>query len=135
GCQGFGPIARWRQASDGGIVRPMNKDELGTEGGMRAWLFSGKKSPPPFTGPDPLTMDPQGWKKAASPEANPEAAAEFRAAEQSFQQGNFPNAETAFKQAAKKRKDTPWGEKAQYYLAETQFQQGNYFGANDSYEK
>jgi outer membrane protein assembly factor BamD (BamD/ComL family) len=111
----------------------MNNNELGTDGSMFDRFFGEKKSPPPFTGPDPLTMDPQGWKRAADPEANPEAAAEFKAADSLFRQAKLEEAESAFKTAAKKRKDTPWGEKAQYFLAETQFQRARYVAANDSF--
>ena len=69
------------------------------------------------------------------PVPNPEAEAEFQAAETLFQQGKLAEAETAFAKIAKKRKGTPWGEKAQFYLAETQFQRGKLVAAHDSYEK
>ena len=45
---------------------------------------------------------------------NPEADAEFQAAEQLFQQGKFAEAEAAFAKHRQERKGTPWGEKAQY---------------------
>jgi outer membrane protein assembly factor BamD (BamD/ComL family) len=134
GCAGTGPISRWRSANDTGLVRPMNDDEKG-EGGLLARIWPSVKPPPPFTGPSPLTLDPNGWKKAADPQANPVAAKDEKEALTLFEQGKFAEAETAFIKIAKNRKDTPWGEKAQYYVAECQFQRGKYFWANDSYEK
>src|SRR5262249_53829758 len=66
---------------------------------------------------------------------NPEADAEIQAAEKLFQQGQLAEAEKAFAKAAKKRKETSWGEKAQIYLAEIRYQRGNYVGAHDAFEE
>jgi TolA-binding protein len=60
---------------------------------------------------------------------------EFESAPKLFRQGRFAEAERQFAWIARVRKDTTWGERAQYYLAECQFQQKNYVGALASYER
>ncbi|MHC5539410.1 outer membrane protein assembly factor BamD, partial [Singulisphaera rosea] len=59
---------------------------------------------------------------------------EFRAAEKLYKQGKLVEAEAAFGPIIRKRKGTPWGEKAQFLTAECQFQRGKLVAANDSYE-
>ncbi len=131
---GTGPFARWMAAADDGVARPLNEDERGGNG-LLSRMFPSIKPPPAYTGPDPVRWNPDGWKQAADPEKNPEAAADEKAALALFEQGKLAEAETEFTRIAKKRKETPWGEKAQYYAAECQFQRGNYVAAHTSYEK
>src|SRR5262249_39324836 len=66
---------------------------------------------------------------------DPQADAEFQAALKLFQQGKLEEAEKQFATIAKKRKQTTWGENAQFYVAECQFQRKKYVAAHDSYEK
>jgi outer membrane protein assembly factor BamD (BamD/ComL family) len=82
-----------------------------------------------------LVLGSDGWRPMMKPKANPEAEKELDEAQKLFQQGNLAEAETAYKQIAKKRKGTQWGEKALYYVAECQYQQRKYVKANDSFEK
>ena len=68
---------------------------------------------------------PRPWSSAPTAGGRCQAAQEprgrrrVRRGPQLFQQGKLAEAEDAFAKIAKKRKGTPWGEKAQYYLAET----------------
>jgi TolA-binding protein len=134
GCSGVSPFARWQMANDTGVARGLNESERGGSGWLdRIW--PSVKPPQAFTGPDPINWNPDGWKKAADPETHPEAAAEEKAALALFEQGKLAEAEKAFARIAKKRKDTPFGEKAQYYVAECQYQRGKLSAAHTSYEK
>jgi tetratricopeptide (TPR) repeat protein len=60
---------------------------------------------------------------------------EFQSAPKLFRQGRYAEAERQFAWIARVRKETSWGERAQYYLAECQYQQKNYVGALASYER
>lgn len=136
GCatEGTSVLSRWRMARDQSIAKGISKDEIGDDRGMMArWLSPKKPKPADPNGPSPA-LGAKGWN-ATKVAPNPEADEEFRAAEALFQQGKLAEAEPAFAKIAKKRKDTPWGEKAQYYLAETQYQRGKYVAANDSFER
>jgi outer membrane protein assembly factor BamD (BamD/ComL family) len=126
-----GILSRWRTANDQTITRSLDPDDRGM---MARWFTpkTPKNSNP--NEPSPFVLGPGGLK-ATKVAPNPEAEAEFRAAETLFQQGKLPEAEAAFKKAAKKRKDTPWGEKSQYYLAETQYQRGKYVDAQNSFDQ
>jgi outer membrane protein assembly factor BamD (BamD/ComL family) len=126
-----GILSRWRMAHDATIARSPDNDDRGM---MARWLNPKGPKPSDPNGPSPLVVGKAGLKgmKVAP---NPEADAEFRAAETLFQQGKLEEAEKAFGKIAKKRKDTPWGEKSQYYLAETQYQRGRYTLAHDSFER
>jgi outer membrane assembly lipoprotein YfiO len=130
GCQSDGPLARWRMARDSGIAKGPTRDELGNDAGlMSRWL-----SPRTKDGDGKARRDPAAPGALVKPAPDPEAEAEFDAAEKLFQQGKLDEAEAELARIAKKRKETPWGEKAQYYLAEARFQRGNYVGAHDAYE-
>lgn len=136
GCatEGTTVLSRWRMARDGSIAKGISNSELGDDRSMMArWLSPKKPKPSDPNGPSPA-IGAKGWN-ATKVAPNPEADEEFRAAEALFQQGKLPEAETEFAKIAKKRKDTPWGEKGQYYLAEIQYQRGKYVAAHDSYEK
>jgi outer membrane protein assembly factor BamD (BamD/ComL family) len=126
-----GIMSRWRTANDKTITSSLDPDDRG----MMARWFSPKapKNADPNE-PSPFVLG-KGGLKATKVAPNPEADEEFRAAETLFQQGKLKDAEAAFKKLAKKRKDTPWGEKSQYYLAETQYQQGKYTSAHNSFEQ
>jgi outer membrane protein assembly factor BamD (BamD/ComL family) len=137
GCQtdGTGVLSRWYMAHDQSIAKGSTRADEGDDRNLMArWLSPKKPAPSDPNAPPALVLGPGGWN-VTKVAPNPEADAEFRAAETLFQQGQLSEAETAFAKIAKKRKNSPWGEKAQYYLAETQFQRGNYVAAHDSYEK
>jgi outer membrane protein assembly factor BamD (BamD/ComL family) len=137
GCQATlsGPLARWRMGTDSSLSPGPTDKELGPEN--RSFIARWIKPKAPVSSHDDLgptlVLGSNGWSPMKT-EANPEADAEFKAAETLFQQGKLEDAETAFATLAKKRKGTPWGERGQYYLAETQFQRGKLVTAHDSYE-
>ncbi|MBX6312499.1 MAG: outer membrane protein assembly factor BamD [Isosphaeraceae bacterium] len=136
GCQSpAGTLARWRMAHDATLAPGPTREELGNNRSLlERWLHpkTGPRPSDPNQRPGPM-LGPDG--KLLPPPKDPEAEAEFAAAEALFQRGDLDQAEAAFKRMARSRKDTHWGEKAQFYLAETQFQRGRYFAANDSYEE
>ena len=82
-----------------------------------------------------LVLGSNGWRPMIKAEENPEAQKELDAALELFQRGDLAQAESAFSKIAKKRKETPWGEKAQFYLAETQYQRKKYINAHENFEK
>jgi outer membrane protein assembly factor BamD (BamD/ComL family) len=144
GCQSFAsPLAQWRAAYDGNLVKGPSKDEMadvtGSAGSDRLldrWLTP-RKSP---SGKDPdksstLILGSDGWKPMAKPAKDPAAEAEFNAAHTLFEQGKLAEAEKEFARIAKKRKGTPVAEDCLFYLAETQFQRQKFVDAHDSYEK
>jgi tetratricopeptide (TPR) repeat protein len=67
--------------------------------------------------------------------AGPPIDGEFESAPKLFRQGRFAQAERQFAWIARVRKQTTWGERAQYYLAECQYRQKNYVGALESFER
>ena len=122
-------------AKDGGMAKTVTPKEMGDDRGLMArWLTP--KATPPGTADKPvgLILGRDGWE-APKFKPDPVAEAEFAAAEKLFQQGEFAQAEPLFKTIARKRKNTPWGEKGQFYMAETRFQRGNLVGAHDAYER
>lgn len=132
GCAG--PLSRWRTAHDSSIAKPITREEVGDGRSLMArWLDPGGA---PNASPKSAASLVQGREGFGLPTFKPDpvADAEFRAAEVLFQKGRFREAETAFARIARRRKDTPWGEKAQYHLAECQYQRGNFVGAHDSFE-
>jgi outer membrane protein assembly factor BamD (BamD/ComL family) len=136
GCQttGNSPLALWRFGHDDSLSKPPTEAELGKDDRnfMLRWLRP--KTPPPANVDTPgLVLGSDGWRPMAN-KPNPEAEAEFHAAEALFQQGKFAEAEPLFKQLAKKRKGSVWGEKGQFYLAETQYQSGKLVAAHDSFD-
>lgn len=136
GCRSgsTGPLARWRMAFDDGVAKPIGPDD-GSGGGSRLARLIKPQAPASKAAEvgDGVILGSNGWSPLQPPK-DPEADAEFRAAEGLFQQGKLTDAEAAFKKLAKRKKDTPWGEKAQFFLAECQYQQGRHVAANDSYE-
>jgi TolA-binding protein len=134
GCQsgGVSAFTRWRMANDKALASGPSQDEtLSDRGLMDRWLTK-KRTPNSHPNAEPaLVLGPNGYNVSRVP-PDPVADAEFKAALKLFQQGKLPEAEAAFAKIAKKRKETPWGEKAQFYLAETQFQRGKFVAANDS---
>ncbi len=129
------PAERWRMAKDGAMAKTITPKEMGDERGLMArWLTP--KATPPGTAERPigLILGRDGWEPPKF-KPDPVAEAEFASSEKLFQKGEFAKAEPLFKSMAKKRKDTPWGEKAQFYLAETRYQRGNLVGAHDAYER
>ncbi len=140
GCQtgSGGFLTAWRMGRDASLSKGPNKDELQDDRNLMARWLSPKRPPSSAVAadkaPSTLILGSDGWKPM-KPIPNPEADAEFQAAERLFQQGKLDGAETAFQKLAKNRKGTPWGERGQFYLAETQYQRGKYVAARDSFEK
>jgi TolA-binding protein len=126
----------WRMGNDSSLSQGPTKEELGDDRNLMArWLTPKVGGPSGAAGTprSPLVLGSDGWKPMEVP-SNPKADAEFQAAERLYQQGKLVEAEAAFKQLAKDRKGTPWGEKGQFYLAETLFQRGKYVEAQDNFE-
>jgi outer membrane protein assembly factor BamD (BamD/ComL family) len=146
GCASFvSPIGQWRSAYDGNLFKRLTPEEMADAGGgpadstnlFQRWLTPRgnptlKSSEPPTS---TLVLGSDGWRPIAKPAPDPEADAEFQAALKLFQQGKFEEAEKQFKTIAKNRKQSTWGENAQFYVAESQFQRKKYVAAHDSYEK
>ena len=136
GCQtgGLGGLARWRMAHDDSLARSDRPGEEDTRGMMSRWLRPRDAKPDDLNAPSKLVAGPNGLEvPRVAPD--PVADAEFEAADTLFRQGQLDEAEAAFAKIAKDRKDTPWGEKGQYYLAESQFQRGKFVDAHDSFEQ
>jgi outer membrane protein assembly factor BamD (BamD/ComL family) len=134
GCQSgtMGPLTRWRLAHDKALAEGVSAEEINDKRGLFARWLSPKPGPATDANPkSTLVLGSNGWT-APKPASDPAGEKEFRAAEALLQQGKVDEAEKAFKQLAKKRKDSYWGEKAQYSLAELQYKTGNLVGANDS---
>ncbi|MBV8231358.1 MAG: tetratricopeptide repeat protein, partial [Planctomycetaceae bacterium] len=140
GCQtgSGGFLTAWRMGRDASLSKGPTKDELQDDRNLLARWLSPKRPPSSAAtadkAPSPLILGSDGWKPM-KPVPNPEADAEFQAAERLFQQGKLDEAEKAFQKLAKNRKGTPWGERGQFYLAETQYQSGKYVAARDSFEQ
>src|SRR5262249_13610888 len=140
GCQsgsGGGLLSLWKQGSDSSLSKGPTKDEVNDNRNLMARWLSPKQNPhsnPDAINPTPLMNGSNGYKPMQPPK-NPEADAEFQAAERLFQQGKFEDAERLFAPMTRKYKSSPWGEKAQYYLAECQYQRGKLVTAHTSFEK
>src|SRR5262245_35364869 len=146
GCANFvSPISQWRAAYDGNLFQRLTPEEMADASGgpaastnlFQRWLTPRgnptlKSAEPPTS---TLVLGSDGWRPLAKPAPDPEADAEFQAALKLFQQGKLEEAEKQFATIAKKRKQTTWGENAQFYVAECQFQREKYVAAHDSYEK
>lgn len=134
GCAG-GPLSNLGIARDKTIARPISDEEMGDQRNlMTRWLSPRAPASTADDDPKGLVRTREGWGPRKF-EKDPVADAEFQAALELFQKGEFPEAESAFARIARKRKDTPWGEKGQYYLAETRYQRGNFVGAHDAFEE
>ena len=165
GCAstGGGLLSLWRQGTDTSLSKGPTKEEVNDNRNLMARWLTPKHNPhsdaDSINPPSPLILGSHGYKPM-EPLKNPEADAEFEVGERFFQQGKFEEpalatlvhasgpvgerlfpqwkpegAEAVFTMIARKRKGTPWGEKAQYYLAESQFQRGKLVAAHNSYEK
>lgn len=133
GCANVSTVTeRWRRAFDDSIVKPISDAEVGDVRSTFSKLFRPLKSSDVQNAQSysAMTRGPYGLtpKKIAP---NPVADAEIEKAEQLFRKGMFKESADAMRKIAKDRKDTPWGEKAQYYLAEIYFQQHKYRYAHD----
>jgi outer membrane protein assembly factor BamD (BamD/ComL family) len=122
-------------AHDKGLAQGVTADEINDKRGFLAqWLVP---KPGPANDPNPkstLVLGSDGWNPP-KPVSDPVADKELAAAEALFQQGKLDEAEKAYKTIAKDRKETSWGERAQFALAELQYQRGHYVRANDSYQE
>jgi outer membrane protein assembly factor BamD (BamD/ComL family) len=137
GCAGTA-LSRWRMATDDSLSPAPKKEEAADERNFLARILNPgagllKPAAPTSIG-EALAMRGRTGPSLAPPPPDPEAEKEFEAAEELFQQGNLEEAEAAFAKLAKRKKDHPIGEKAQFYLAETQYQRGRFVKAHDSYE-
>lgn len=135
GCRsgGTSALSRWRMAYDESLAKSPTDEEAGSRRLLSRWVTPGAPRSKASEVGDGLVLGSNGWSPLKPP-SDPKADAEFRAAETLFQQGKLGEAETAFKALARRKKETPWGEKAQFFLAECQYEQGRYVAANDSYE-
>ncbi|MDX2039585.1 MAG: outer membrane protein assembly factor BamD [Isosphaeraceae bacterium] len=139
GCSaGGGPLARLKGMGKGdyanGAPAP-HTEASSSQNLMSRWLTPSKT---PHTSDSEtktagLVLGEDGWAPMKV-KPDPEADGELAAAQKDAQEGRFAPAEAAFARIAKKRKGTPWGEKAQFYLAESQFKRGQFVNAHDSYE-
>ncbi len=143
GCQSISsPLAQWRAAYDGNLVKGPTKEEMAdttgstdTDSLLQRWITP--RRGPSSRGRDNSSTEilgSDGWKPMAKPAKDPAAEAEFNAALTLFQKNQLAEAEKEFARIARKRKGTPVGEDCQYYLAETQFQRKKYVAAHDSFE-
>lgn len=137
GCQST-MLTKWRTATDDSLSPAPTKEELGDNRNLLSRLFLPEKTllKTPEVGSIAgfLNDRKEGWK-LAPPKPDPEAEKEFAAAEELYHQGELVQAETAFGKLARRKKDHPIGEKAQFYMAEAQYQQKRYYRAHDSYEE
>ena len=147
GCQSFSsPLAQWRAAYDGGLIKGRSKEEMADASGSADSqnLFDRWITPRASTGRGPTrrlgAFNARSWAPTAggrSPRLprTPRRMPNSKAAKKLFEQGNSRRPRKQFAKIAKDRKGTPWGETAQYYLAESQFQRGKYVDAHDNFEK
>lgn len=140
GCQtgGVGPLSRWRMAFDDSLAKPPTSAETGqdTRGLLSRWLHRqapGTSSQAPEDG-SMLVLGSDGWSPMKPP-SDPAADAEYKAAEALLKQGKRSEAERAFARIARRRKNSHWGEKAQFQVAEIQFEDARYMAAHDSFEQ
>ncbi|WP_422929842.1 outer membrane protein assembly factor BamD [Singulisphaera sp. PoT] len=136
GCLSSGStLTAWRMGRDSSLSKAPTKEEVGDDRNLMARWLSPKASPyGKAEQRSTLVLGSDGWSPIKT-QSNPEADAEFQAAEKLFQQGKLAEAETAFKLIAKNRKGSPWGEQAQFYVAESQYQRGNLVAAHTSFEQ
>jgi TolA-binding protein len=133
GCAN-GLIANWK-AAHSDLTKDSSLGNLADDRGFLARTLFPERTPIAATNnPNVLIAGSNGWRPAQQ-ERDPLAEADFKAAEKLFRQGEFLEAEKTFEKLAKSRKDSYWGEKAQYYLAESQFQRGNFRKSMDSFTK
>ncbi len=136
GCANFvSPLSQWRAAYDGNLFRKLSPEEMADASGpadpnnlFARWMTPKGNPTLKSTEPPPSTMvlGSDGWRPIAKPAPDPEADAEFQAAMKLFEQGKFEEAEKPFAKIAKNRKQTTWGENAQFYVAECQYQRKKY---------
>ena len=113
GCQSGGGCSRlWRQGADSSLSKGPTKDELNDNRNLMARWLTPKKNP--HSDPDAINP-PSPWSSAPTagsrcePPKNPEADAEFEAAERLFQQGKLAEAETRLRQARQEAQGDPLG--------------------------
>jgi outer membrane protein assembly factor BamD (BamD/ComL family) len=123
-------------ANDDILAKPPTREELGDDrNALTRWLRPRSASSSAEDPASPVVLGSDGWMPIKEGPPDPDAQAQFQAAEAQFREGKLPEAERAFARLAKRKRGSNWGEKAQFYLAETQFQRGRLVAAHDSYEK
>ena len=139
GCQSVGSgsllsglTPRHDESMADGMVRPENA----STGRMLSRYLTPMKTPHASAGKEPksLSLGNEGWEPVKIAD-NPEADAELEKARRLDRQDKTAESEPLLAQIAKKRKGTPWGEKAQWLLAESYYRRGKYVWANDAYEQ
>ena len=141
GCQSsISPLARFRDRTGNDSYAngpPSPSSEEGGERGLLARWLTPSKTPhasEATTKTAGMVLGKDGWAPIKV-KPNPEADAELAQAQQLVKDGKAADGESLLAKIAKKRKGTPWGEKAQFQLAESQYARGKLFNANDSYEQ
>ena len=140
---GLGPVAQAGPISDwfAGRTAPTAMGSIGSDGTtdkslIKRWL-SGDKTPfsSGMMGENSVFLGQKGWEKTKSA-PDPVSEAEFAAAKNLFDAGDYKGAERLLKPLARReiKKGSPWGEKAQFYLAESEFRLQWYVRAETSYE-
>src|SRR5215472_12485819 len=104
GCTSSGGfLSAWRMGRDSSLSKGPTDKELGDDRSLMAKWLTPKAAPntrPDDAAPSSLVLGSDGWKPM-KPVPNPEAEAEFAAAEALFQQGKHEEAEAAFTKVAK----------------------------------
>ncbi len=137
GCGG-NALTRWRMANDDSLSPAPKREEAADDRNFFARMINpagGLLKPAQPSSISGMLAAHKNGPSLAPPPPDPEAEQELEAAEVLVQEGKLEAAEAAFAKLAKRKKDHPIGEKAQFLLAETQYQRGRYVKAHDSYEQ
>ncbi|MBI1322273.1 outer membrane protein assembly factor BamD [bacterium] len=141
--------SRWSMTRDQGIAKGISDEEYANAKGSKERFgplgvvdyLRGKDKSQSTTNAAEVAADSlkrttsrDNWK-LQQVQADPETEAEFEGAEKAFQQGQFSAAKKTFAKLAKRRKGTPFGESAQFYVAECAFQNSDFVTAHNAYEQ
>ncbi len=137
GCQtagGGGLLSRLTPRHDESMANGMVRPEDAPPSRFLSRYLSPMRTPHTSAAKESKSLlGPEGWTPIKV-EPNPEAEEELATAMRLYRQGKHAEAEPLLVKLAKKRKGTPWGEKAQFTLAESYYERGKYVAANDAYE-
>ncbi len=144
GCQSFiSPLAQWRAAYDGNLVKGPSKERWPTSTGptdsdqlFDRWITPRTKPHRPRTR-QVVDADPGLRRLAAHRQAGqgPRGGSRIRGRPQAVRARKAsPRPKRHSPRSPRTARARPWGEDGQYYLAETQFQRQKYVDAHDSFE-